>query len=259
MTYGEILQPNGSAVNPLTSTAGQIKGGTGGPCAPEYAFQRDFVTFGASEPDGSATYEPQFTWHAFRFMQIDSDTNAELPPVLSASGFALRSDVAPASFLHIDEQSAPLLNDIWNMCMQTHSANMMSIQSDCPHRERFGYTGDLLATAETALVGFDVSSFYAKRVYDMLDAQRSPGGITETAPFVGISDAGLGSDSGPIGWDSAFLPLQLFVPANVAVDRYACAYIRGVLTQFCMRVPSSCHLTAVALEGTCSTTMAIVV
>ena len=69
----------------------------------------------------------------------------------------------------------------------------------------------MLASAETALLGFDMSNFYAKRARDVVDAQRPEGGITETAPFVGISDRGLGDESGPIGWDSVVLPLQLYL------------------------------------------------
>lgn len=56
-----------------------------------------------------------------------------------------------------------------------------------------------------------MANFYAKRAYDVVDAQRDGGGVTETAPFVGISDAGLGGESGPIGWDSVLLPLQLYL------------------------------------------------
>jgi alpha-L-rhamnosidase len=45
-------------------------------------------------------------------------------------------------------------------------------------------------------------------VQDYIDSQRANGGFTETAPFVGIADSGLGGDSGPIGWQ-AFVPVAL--------------------------------------------------
>ena len=95
------------------------------------------------------------------------------------------------------------------MCVNTHASNMMGIQSDCPHRERFGYTGDALATLPTSLLLFGDSSFYEKRLIDTEDSQRSNGGITETAPFVGIASGGLGGGSGPIGWDTFFVELQI--------------------------------------------------
>ena len=52
----------------------------------------------------------------------------------------------------------------------------------------------MLASAETALGTFGMAQFYEKRVRDYVDAQLTTGGLTETAPFVGISTNGLGGD-----------------------------------------------------------------
>lgn len=57
-------------------------------------------------------------------------------------------------------------------------------------------------SGESFMMNYDMASFYAKRLDDVLEAQRDNGGITETAPFVGIADAGLGGGSGPIGWQT---------------------------------------------------------
>ncbi|WP_404980261.1 alpha-L-rhamnosidase C-terminal domain-containing protein [Chitinophaga pollutisoli] len=46
--------------------------------------------------------------------------------------------------------------------------------------------------------------FYTKTVRDIADAQRAQGGITETAPYVGIKDASPGDDSGPLGFQAGF-------------------------------------------------------
>jgi alpha-L-rhamnosidase len=71
------------------------------------------------------------------------------------------------------------------------------------------YTGDAFATMHTSLMLFDGRTFYEKRLRDVADAQRSTGGITETAPYVGVHDRGLGNESGPIGWDTIFTMMQL--------------------------------------------------
>lgn len=47
---------------------------------------------------------------------------------------------------------------------------------------------------------FDMHSMYAQRVTDFAIDQRSNGGYTETGPFLGIADNGLGGESGPIEW-----------------------------------------------------------
>jgi len=62
------------------------------------------------------------------------------------------------------------------------------------------------------MFNFDMARFYAKAVQDLADAVASERGFTETAPFVGISDEGLGESSGPIGWGTAhpFLLSRLY-------------------------------------------------
>jgi alpha-L-rhamnosidase len=84
------------------------------------------------------------------------------------------------------------LNRIQEMCRRTFLSNVVSVQSDCPHRERFGYGGDIVATSETFLMNFDMSGFYAKTVRDWADAARPDGRFTDTAPFVGIDYCGVG-------------------------------------------------------------------
>lgn len=69
-----------------------------------------------------------------------------------------------------------------------------------------GYTGDALMAGEAFLANFDFAALLEKRLRDTVDAQRGNGGFTETAPFVGISDAGLGGGAGPIGW--AVMPVH---------------------------------------------------
>ena len=98
------------------------------------------------------------------------------------------------------------------MVLWTELSNLFSVQSDCPHREKFGYGGDIVAAGEMAMFNFDMARFYAKAVQDLADAVRPNGGFTETAPFVGISDEGLGEKSGPVGWGTAhpFLLWQLY-------------------------------------------------
>ncbi|MGN6641449.1 MAG: alpha-L-rhamnosidase-related protein, partial [Verrucomicrobiota bacterium] len=67
-----------------------------------------------------------------------------------------------------------------------------SVQSDCPHRERFGYGGDIVATSEALIMNFGMNRFYAKAVNDWADAARPDGMLTDTAPFVGIQYCGVG-------------------------------------------------------------------
>ena len=80
---------------------------------------------------------------------------------------------------------------------------------DCPTRERFGYGGDVIASAASVMYLFDMSAFYRKRIADFSSSARSNGGFTETAPYVGIADAGPGGGAGPIDWATAQPYLQV--------------------------------------------------
>jgi alpha-L-rhamnosidase len=149
-------------------TRGQIKSqDCCGPCAPALAYQSLVV-----RTTKSANYTTQFSWSAFRYVQVSA-----LPP-----GWEIKVEARPLmtnlQWTTAFESSNELLNDIFEMCQNTHASNMMGIQSDCPHRERFGYTGDALATLPVSLAFFDGASFYEKRLYDVLDSLRPNGGVT---------------------------------------------------------------------------------
>jgi len=201
LRYGELLHPDGT-LNVMTSVCGQIKkAGVGGPGAPDVAYQSDtYITKGS----GPEHYTPRFTFHGFRYVEVTGLPSA--PPLDMLEGHALNSDVATVGAFSCSNE---MFNRIQEMIRWTQLSNMFSVQSDCPHRERFGYGGDILACGETALLNFDMSRFYAKTVRDLEDSVRPNGGFTETAPFVGIADSGFGEGSGPIEWGTAH-PLLLW-------------------------------------------------
>jgi alpha-L-rhamnosidase len=66
----------------------------------------------------------------------------------------------------------------------------------------------MVATAEAFIYDFNMADFYTKTVQDFANDQQPDGGITETAPYVGIADKGYGGASGPLGWQLAFAYLQ---------------------------------------------------
>jgi alpha-L-rhamnosidase len=189
LRFGELLHADGT-LNVMTSVAGQIKGkkkdsdeSVGGPGAPDVAWQQDvYIAAGGGE-----TYRPDFTFHAFRYMEVTG--LPEAPAAADVRAFPTYSDLPSASDFSC---SNPLLNDIQEMCLRTFLANVVSVQSDCPHRERFGYGGDIAVTSETYLMNFDMQGFYAKTVRDWADAARPDGRLTDTAPFVGIDYCGVG-------------------------------------------------------------------
>ena len=190
--FGERLYDNGS-LNPMTTVAGQIKRkGSGGPGSPDIAWQTDSYIFGK---DGRITYQPHFTFHTFRYIEIRGLNY--LPAKEEIQGIEFHTGVEkPNSFTC----SSDLINSIQTACLRTFLNNLVSVQSDCPAREKFGYGGDLNATSEAYICNFDMQSFYRKTVYDWVDAMQDSIFI-DTAPYVGIKYCG-------ISWESAYLTTQ---------------------------------------------------
>lgn len=183
--YGELIHEDGS-LNPMTSVCGQIKGkpNDGLESHPGTAWQKD-VYF--ARGGGVETYTPRFTWHAFRYIEI---TGCPVKPTIdSITGLRMNSAVQPVGSFTCSNE---MFNAIQKICQWTFLSNIFSVQSDCPHRERFGYGGDLINTNETFMYNFDMSNFYAKAVTDWDDAKLKDGMLTDTAPSVGIQYCGVG-------------------------------------------------------------------
>jgi alpha-L-rhamnosidase len=104
-------------------------------------------------------------------------------------GLRLNSDLSRSGSF---ECSNNLFNEIQKITDWTFLSNVFSVQSDCPHRERFGYGGDLAATTDAFIYNYDMSNFYSKVIRDFQDAAFSDGRLTDTAPFVGIDYCGIG-------------------------------------------------------------------
>lgn len=143
---------------------------------------------------GLETWEPKFTWHAFRRVEVISDD------------VDLDKNSLKIKVVHTDvpsngnfECSNPFLNKINEAYIKTQNANFHgSVSSDCPHRERLGYTGDGQVIVESSIYSYDMRQFYSKWLDDMEDARnRQTGFVTHTAPF--------GGGGGGPAWGSAYV------------------------------------------------------
>lgn len=195
LRYGEDIYPDGN-LNVMTSVAGQIKNNNGGPGAPPVAWQEDSYIL---KGEGTETWSPRFTFHGFRYVEVTGWPGT--PSVDDIEGLRMNSDLGEAGKFH---SSNEMFNRLFEVAGWTFLSNVFSVQSDCPAREKFGYGGDIVATAEAFIYSFNMAGFYRKAVRDFAEARRPLGGITETAPFVGIADRGPGDGSGPLGWQLAY-------------------------------------------------------
>lgn len=139
-------------------------------------------------------WEPRFTWHAFRTIKVTS-------PEVKMNRNSLLVKVAHTKMSRTGNFSCSnkLFNKINDAYIRTQEANFHgSISSDCPHRERLGYTGDAQVLGESSLFTYNMAQFYRKWFNDMEDARnKKTGYVPHTAPFAG-------GGGGP-AWGSAFV------------------------------------------------------
>lgn len=139
-------------------------------------------------------WEPRFTWHTFRFVEVVSRQVKMDEKSLVVK--VVHTDPEPAGSFDCSNE---LFNKINEVYLRTQKNNFHgSISSDCPHRERLAYTGDAQVIVESSILSFDMTQFYRKWFDDMEDARnRKSGYVPHTAPF--------GGGGGGPAWGSAYV------------------------------------------------------
>ncbi len=146
----------------------------------------DFYT---CREDGAATWEPVFTFHGFRYVEV-TGLNKDQP--FSLVGVVLHSDMEVTGSFSC---SNPLLNKLQQNILWGQKSNFLDVPTDCPQRnERLGWTGDAQVFVRTAAFNMDIQGFFHKWVQDLRDAQKPNGGVPAVAPdrnFLGdLTDGG---------------------------------------------------------------------
>ncbi len=147
-----------------------------------------------SNGSGNEIYEPRFTWHAFRTIEISGITHQLTKDDIDI--VVVNTDVTSVGNFGCSNE---LFNKIQENYIRTQLGNFHgSISSDCPHRERLGYTGDGSILVESSILNFDMTNFYQKWTNDMDDARnKKTGFVPHTAPY-------WGGGGGP-AWGSAYV------------------------------------------------------
>lgn len=178
--------------------------GKGGPCYPKdhieagSLLQRDVYILPKSGGGSFANArQSHFTTHAFRFAEICCTKH---PPV---GMYAMAYRTAFNEWGTFSSSNIRL-NGGYELVKNAMNSNMLSVQSDCPHREKIQYGGDILADSPSSLHMYDMSSFYRKVVWDWGDQQWDNGAYAGTSYWLALNDyAGIGTGSGETVWASA--------------------------------------------------------
>ena len=148
MRFAELLMPDGKMID-TASTGVHVTGS-------------DQTEIYVCKGGGVEEWEPRFTYHGFRYVQIDGLSRKPKPG--DFTGWLIRT---AADRLSSFDCSDPLLKKFYDVSMWTIECNIQGILTDCPHREKCAWLGDMHAVGEAAILNYDLKEFWRKSSTDM--------------------------------------------------------------------------------------------
>ncbi|WP_226482798.1 family 78 glycoside hydrolase catalytic domain [Natrinema amylolyticum] len=125
------------------------------------------------------TYEPRFTYHGFRYVQVTGYPGDLEPERVTAKVVHTDLDPIGAFDCSNEELSRVQRNAEWGLRGNAHG-----VLTDCPQRdERFAWTGDNHIAARALCYNFDADRFYRKWMDDHADVRSEHGYIADTVPY----------------------------------------------------------------------------
>lgn len=152
--------------------------------------------------DGEETWFPKFFYHGCRYLQAQRSPapgGTELPVVDAIDGVVVHSVSRPVGEFACSNE---LFNRIHALIRWAQRANMVSVLTDCPHRERLGWLEQYHLNGPSLRYEFDLARLFAKGMNDMADSQLPDGLVPDIAPEYTVFPGGY-RDSPE--WGSAFV------------------------------------------------------
>ena len=192
MRYKERNDPEAEKANPIW---GCLK-----PNEKENVQVSRYITKG----QGRESWHPVFQYHGFRYVSVFCESG--IPADLEVTVQEVRSDLEVAGGFTCSD---PIVNQIQELTCRATRTNFHNMPTDCPHREKNGWTGDAQLSAEQLLLNFHGAAAYDRWLDDVIRAQRPTGQLPGIVPSTGW---GFNWGSGP-AWDSvcAVLPYAMYL------------------------------------------------
>jgi len=191
---------------------------------------------------GLEVWEPRFVYHGFQYVEVRG-----LPQTPSL-------DLLRAKVLHTDFDSTGSFRcskDLFNRMQQctrwSFVGNYHGIPTDCPHREKIGWTGDAHLVGETGLFNYDMAASYTKWIRDFADEQRASGDLPGVVPTSGWGyQYGKNEATRDLGYGPHWEGAYVLLPWSVYVYTGDTRILQEHYTGFCRYLD---HLTRHAEEG----------
>ncbi|RUT72465.1 alpha-rhamnosidase [Flavobacterium cupreum] len=126
-------------------------------------------------------FSPKFNYKGFQYVEVTSSRPFALDKK-SLLALEMHSDVPAVGTI---KTSNEVVNKIWKATNSSYLANLFGYPTDCPQREKNGWTGDAHTAVETGLYNFDGITVYEKWLADHQDEQQPDGGLSNIIPNPG--------------------------------------------------------------------------
>ena len=173
--------------------------------------------------DGVNEYKPNFAIFGFTYMEIDTDIEVAADDF---TAIAVYSDMEETGFF---DSSNELLNKFVKATKWSTKSNSADLPTDCPTRERHGWTGDAQIFFNTAAYLFDYATFSEKYICDVYDWQQKDGKLPQIVPYGGV-DFYMSWMNGSVGWSDVgvLLPYRFWKIYNddCLIKRYYAGMVK---------------------------------
>ena len=170
--------------------------------------------------EGLNVYKPSFSIFGFRYIKVETDADLTEAKFRSV---AVYSDMEPtASF----ECSDPDVNQLYSNSVWSMKSNFVDIPTDCPQRERSGWTGDAAVFVRTGSILHNSFSVFKKWLTEVRMVQKKNGLIRNIAPRINDPDKGYAKViDGSTGWGDAIVIVpytlyRIYGDAAILRDNY---------------------------------------
>ena len=141
-------------------------------------FQTDIVILSGKKED---EFMPRFNYKGFRYVEVTVDQPLELSEE-NLTAYFMHSDVPPIGKV---ASSNSTLDKTWQASNVSYLSNLFGYPTDCPQREKNGWTGDAHIAIEVGLYNFDGITVYEKWLADHRDEQQPNGVLPAIIPSSG--------------------------------------------------------------------------
>ena len=184
MRYGERLNEDGTVSQEMI-----------GKFVKEGEFQTDTYIL---DGNGTETWEPGFSYHGFRYVEVTGFPGE--PNEESLQARVVHTDAPRAGTFRC---SNDMFNRLQHCGLWAYKSNYVGYPTDCPQREKNGWTGDAQLAVEQAMYNWSMTPAYEKWIRDFRDVQRPSGQLPTIVPTGGWGYDFLGQ-AHP-AWDTALL------------------------------------------------------